>query len=901
MSAKGRRSNAWDDAHLRGPWTPVKWVLRALSSITLAVILLVFVALYGISASVPIGLLALAPTYLFYGLTIVAAITVLAMLPAWGWWKLFSRPDRSRALRFTGTLLIFLALAPAAVALWYRLAWPRLHYDPKTGSGVEFFADFVEATRATTLRRLPGMEMSELEYYAWWPLTLVLILFVVNMVVATLRRIDFTFKNIGVLTVHTGIVVIALGSVYYAGLKKEGDTLLLAGAVDPATGRPGPGPSQDRFFDNTRVSLYISQGRGWEQRLLEKVPRYNDYNLAAFSGESARELANFKQPWKEVQPARDLSLPVTSATTGLIDTDISFRVVGYARYATPVEDWRRIDAGVSATDPAKQMPLRIVYLHSAVPDEDGVVRADQPAFAFMLPPKEPAHRLAISRNHEDNRPLLSVEYTLGASAGMPEERWRDLSERLPEGTTHALVIELPATEGALAAPAQRTVVPVTPGQSITIGEGENAFGVRVKQITPTPPFPIITPGYRDATSSVAVVQVTNPKGEAYERYVYARYPELNQDIAGSHSDGRPVRRDASPEIRIALIETDHLAMYFDEPSPGLTRALVRRPGGEVLVVPDLTQLPGGKDGWLRDVIDKISLRVGARWDNAERTDRPAPVPEDDQERENLGNHKKAMLAIEVTSSTPALAGWRHVLWLPFSQYMGYGLATERHVQTPDGRMLTLAFGRLQHRFPNFELQLVDFQMLAYDHRGAPRDYQSRVRVQSVDDPTIRRSGAIDFDAYEHITKLNEPLRAPFMWSDDRAWLENLVKHLATNLSPHQFKLSQAGWDQQGWTATQQQADAGMIKGPYAKFTILGVGNNPGIHVIALGAILMGLGIPWAFYVKPWLIQREKRALAAMAAAAKGGGKAGAQPASTNVPTHAQPAMQATGTETTLKR
>ena len=45
------------------------------------------------------------------------------------------------------------------------------------------------------------------------------------------------------------------------------------------------------------------------------------------------------------------------------------------------------------------------------------------------------------------------------------------------------------------------------------------------------------------------------------------------------------------------------------------------------------------------------------------------------------------------------------------------------------------------------------------------------------------------------------------------------------------------------------------------FTILGVGNNPGIHVIAFGSILMGVGIPWAFYVKPWLVRREKERLA----------------------------------------
>ncbi|MEM9373242.1 MAG: hypothetical protein AAGA55_06325, partial [Planctomycetota bacterium] len=52
------------------------------------------------------------------------------------------------------------------------------------------------------------------------------------------------------------------------------------------------------------------------------------------------------------------------------------------------------------------------------------------------------------------------------------------------------------------------------------------------------------------------------------------------------------------------------------------------------------------------------------------------------------------------------------------------------------------------------------------------------------------------------------------------------------------------------------------------FTILGVGNNPGIHVVAFGGILMGVGIPWAFYVKPWMIRREKQRLAVLAKAGK---------------------------------
>ncbi|MEO0630177.1 MAG: hypothetical protein AAFY46_05555, partial [Planctomycetota bacterium] len=124
-------------------------------------------------------------------------------------------------------------------------------------------------------------------------------------------------------------------------------------------------------------------------------------------------------------------------------------------------------------------------------------------------------------------------------------------------------------------------------------------------------------------------------------------------------------------------------------------------------------------------------------------------------------------------------------------------------------------------------------------------------------PATGSPAALD-EFYDHVTKLNAPLKAPFLWSDDRGVVSNVAGELVSHLSPYQFKFSQAGWDRSGWEETQAEVDAGLRERPTVRFTILGVGNNPGIHVIALGGILMGVGIPWAFYVKPWLVKRRKQ-------------------------------------------
>ncbi|MCA3004650.1 MAG: hypothetical protein IOD15_04695, partial [Phycisphaerales bacterium] len=286
MSRKWDRAKQWDDQHLTGGLRPLKWVLRAFSSITLAVILMALLSLYGIMASIPVGMLAMIPTYAVYGLSTLLAIALGAALPVWLANRAMARANAGIAFRWVVSVAGVLVLTVASVYLWAQFVLPVLNYNPITGTGVRFFADFIEQYKGVPMRRLPGMEMSELEFYAWWPLNTILYLFVVNMIVATVRRIEFSFENIGVLTVHTGIITIALGSAYYSIAKQEGDTLLIAGQPG-SDGTPAVGQPVDRFYDNTKTVLRITQSGPnraagfWEQRLLTSLPRYNEYNIQA--------------------------------------------------------------------------------------------------------------------------------------------------------------------------------------------------------------------------------------------------------------------------------------------------------------------------------------------------------------------------------------------------------------------------------------------------------------------------------------------------------------------------------------------------------------------------------------------------------------------------------------------
>src|SRR5262245_33971801 len=139
MSQKWIRSKRWDDQHIPRALWPVKFLLRAFSSIPLAIVLLACVAVYGTLASVPIGMLAQIPTYLVYALTAAATVAVISGVPVFLASKALRRA--SPQVRFPVLMLGSAGLGAAALAAWWVYAWPALHFDFETGRGFMLLAD----------------------------------------------------------------------------------------------------------------------------------------------------------------------------------------------------------------------------------------------------------------------------------------------------------------------------------------------------------------------------------------------------------------------------------------------------------------------------------------------------------------------------------------------------------------------------------------------------------------------------------------------------------------------------------------------------------------------------------------------------------------------------------------
>ena len=73
------------------------------------------------------------------------------------------------------------------------------------------------------IRQWPGLEMTEFEWFNWWPFELLIGLIAANITITTVRRIKLNTINLGVWLIHTGILILCLGSWMYFSNKVEGD------------------------------------------------------------------------------------------------------------------------------------------------------------------------------------------------------------------------------------------------------------------------------------------------------------------------------------------------------------------------------------------------------------------------------------------------------------------------------------------------------------------------------------------------------------------------------------------------------------------------------------------------------------------------------------------------------
>ncbi|MDG2030391.1 MAG: cytochrome c biogenesis protein ResB [Phycisphaerales bacterium] len=139
------------------------------------------------------------------------------------------------------------------------------------------------------MRQWRLFEMTEFEWFHWWPFDLLMLLIAITLVVTTLRRIRLSVVNLGVWMIHSGIITLIIGSLIYFGTKVEGDTFLSRRAVVLEVldddGQPTGAPQRISVFPGNKITL----DRGNER--FEVMVASTDPDWELLTGEDAGERA----------------------------------------------------------------------------------------------------------------------------------------------------------------------------------------------------------------------------------------------------------------------------------------------------------------------------------------------------------------------------------------------------------------------------------------------------------------------------------------------------------------------------------------------------------------------------------------------------------------------------------
>lgn len=135
--------------------------------------------------------------------------------------------------------------APATRSLWGRLVdlfssitfgvillTLLFIYSSIGSSGVPMSWRILDPAVWHSVRELPMFEMTEFEWFHWWPFDVLIALITLTLVVTTVRRIPFRPVNYGVWMIHSGLIIMGIGCVMYFSTKIEGDAVVIRRAVN---------------------------------------------------------------------------------------------------------------------------------------------------------------------------------------------------------------------------------------------------------------------------------------------------------------------------------------------------------------------------------------------------------------------------------------------------------------------------------------------------------------------------------------------------------------------------------------------------------------------------------------------------------------------------------------------
>lgn len=737
------------------------------------------------------------------------------------------------------------------------------------------------------LRQWRPFEMTEFEWFHWWPFDVLIVLLCLNMTTTTLRRIPFSTINLGVWMIHTGIIMLALGSVYYFATKIEGDAPVARralsvsivdtdtqGVLDQADFLAMPGQTANLGLGDRNYDLVVqSIDPAWELLSGEdEGERAFSVNLLVQRGDGERfvrqVIAGYPEYTEDLVFSDDPNQPfqrnVKVNGERLFDQEL---VVGmdfaptdhlylrndlsksWALYLREVGDTAWVERPIDG---------RFLY-NDYIADRDWVWNAGTGDDRLPIDPID----VAIPAESSDD-PAPDVTFT--ANGYLRYAIMRD--QAMPGGPNSPLDptvwIDVDAPE--MGRRNEYVLRAFDPERSVVDGGLMRMRWIasedELDDLVAVPTLSISIPSLDvDIEQPVTDIQPEGEEGELFTQIGNTGYGYRVVSIQNDLQLG-------SGAVSVAILELStptglYRRWVFDDPR--LTRDVVNgapmgdpahagpvlgddsieieyRPGtGRSL----LTIVAGPEEGRLRllngigvSTPELLEMSVGipialpgglqisaTKYEpRAVFVSKPFIVPLEQRSRD--AKEYFARLRLDVPGG--------RALWLRYHMYPFEGpeWTLRRHVHEPsvvtlaDGRRIELMFSRQRRPLPA-EVSLDEFVLTS--HIG-------------------------DFDGdTANIRNYTSMLR--FRDRPDEGWSEPVPVSVNAPVEHDGYWYFQAQWDPPDEPRFQGDvASAGL------NYTVLGVGNRNGVYIQLLGCVIAVAGMIYAFYVKPILKQRRRQAV-----------------------------------------
>ncbi|MEM8876218.1 MAG: hypothetical protein AAGD32_18390 [Planctomycetota bacterium] len=333
-----------------------------------------------------------------------------------------------------------------------------------------------------------------------------------------------------------------------------------------------------------------------------------------------------------------------------------------------------------------------------------------------------------------------------------------------------------------------------------------------------------------STTDAFSLRVTTPDGQTFRRMVLDGRDVQTDFVIGAEGAGpmgarQPEPLDVGLDINYRFL--DGLRLW-----PRIGKMLQRAQRETFLTTPvgGIHRLTTFSDAppelqTYDDVLQMGDITM-ERFDGVRRTDRIVIVPPEQRERD-AGRAG----AFQVVQVRVASGDFETTVVVPFMQFVyEYGW-TGPVVDIPGASQpIRIQMGNYARPMP-VAVALEKFEAVPYPGGIAQAGFTMR-DFRSTLDIVQPATGEIT----EGVASMNSPV---------------YVRDESIPLIGQSWLLYQASWNPEDQT-----------------YTVLGVGNRPGVYTMIIGSVLMFIGLMWAFYLKPVLIRRAKQAALAKHAAGR---------------------------------